>query len=92
MFVGAQIVIISGALNTLDSAAFYATVRHAYEGAGEMLIFNFLCSSRLAGASYLSWHRADEVLGFARTLSARVRWLEDYLPGDCTVAVGRAER
>jgi hypothetical protein len=54
-----------------------------------MLIFNFLCSSQLAGASYLSWHRAEDVLSFVRRLSTRVRKIDDYLPGDCTVAVGR---
>jgi hypothetical protein len=86
---GAQIVVISGALNTMNADGFYATLRRAYEAAGETLVFNFLCSSRLAGADYLAWHPADEVLGFARTLSDRVRKLEDYLPGDCTVAMGK---
>ena len=89
---GAQIVVISGALNTMNADGFYATLRRAYEAAGETLVFNFLCSSRLAGADYLAWHPADEVLGFARTLSDRVRKLEDYLPGDCTVAMGKSAK
>jgi len=89
MSVGAQVVVISGSLNTLDSAGFYATLRRAYEAAREMLVFNFLCSSQLAGADYLLWHRTDEVLAFARTLSDRVRTAQDYLPGDCTVVMGK---
>jgi len=52
-------------------------------------VFNFLCSSQLAGADYLLWHRTDEVLAFARTLSDRVRTAQDYLPGDCTVVMGK---
>lgn len=90
--VGAQVVVISGSLNTLDSAGFYATLRRAYEAAAETLVFNFLSSDRLAGADYLRWHRADEVMGFARTLSDRVRKLEDYLPGDCTVVMGKGAK
>jgi hypothetical protein len=89
MAIGAQVIVISGSLNTMNADGFYATLRRAYEAASEMLLFNFLCSSRLAGADYLRWHPTDEVLGFARTLSERVRKLEDYLPGDCTVAMGK---
>ena len=87
MMIGAQVVVISGSLNTMEAEGFYATLRRAYEAAGDSLVFNFLCSSRLAGADYLRWHPTDEVMGFARTLSDRVRKLEDYLPGDCTVAM-----
>jgi SAM-dependent methyltransferase len=89
LFVGAQVVAISGALNTLDASGFYATLRRAYEAASEALVFNFLSSERLAGASYLAWHPLGEVMGFVGTLSERVMVLEDYLMGDCTVAVGK---
>ena len=85
--VGAQVIVMSGSLNTLESAEFYSTLRHAYDAADEMLVFNFLCSTSLAGASYLRWHPLDEVLKFAQTLGPRVRTLEDYLPGDCTVGM-----
>lgn len=88
MFVGAEVVAISGALNTMVAAEFYATLRRAFEAASEALVFNFLSSERLAGASYLAWHPIEEVMGFVGTLSGRVMVLEDYLPGDCTVAVG----
>ncbi|MDB5318565.1 MAG: hypothetical protein JWN40_196 [Phycisphaerales bacterium] len=86
----ADVILFSGSLNTMDSSGFYSTLSRAYDAARETLVFNFLCSSRLAGADYLVWHPADEVMAFARTLSDRVRKLEDYLPGDCTVAMGKA--
>jgi hypothetical protein len=86
---GAQVVVICGSLNTMDAEGFYSTLRRAYAAAEEALVFNFLCSSRLAGADYLSWHPVEEVLGFARTLSDRVRKVEDYLVGDCTVMMGK---
>jgi hypothetical protein len=42
----------------------------------------------LAGMSYLAWRRPEDVLRFARGLKGgEVRTLEDYLEGDCTVAV-----
>jgi hypothetical protein len=87
----ADVIVFSGSLNTMDSSGFYSTLRRAYDAARETLVFNFLCSSRLAGADYLVWHSADEVMAFARTLSDRVRKLEDYLPGDCTLAMGKVK-
>jgi len=89
LLVGANVVVICGSLNTMDATEFYATIQRAFEAAGHMLVFNFLCSPQLAGASYLSWHRTDEVMGFVKRFSQRVRKLEDYLTGDCTVAVGK---
>jgi SAM-dependent methyltransferase len=90
MCVGAQVIVMSGSLNTLESPAFYSTLRHAYDAADEALIFNFLCSMMLAGASYLRWHPVDEVMRFAQTLGSRVRSLEDYLPGDCAVGMHKS--
>jgi SAM-dependent methyltransferase len=91
LFAGAQVVAISGALNTMDSADVYDTLRRAYDAAGEALVFNFLCSTRLAGASYLTWHPPAEVLTFARALSTQVQMVDDYLPGDCTVAIRKVD-
>jgi hypothetical protein len=89
MFVGADVVAISGALNTMGASEFYRTIRRGFEAASEVLVFNFLCSERLAGAPYLGWHRLEEVVGVVGTLSERVRVVEGYLEGDCTVAVGK---
>ena len=90
LFVGAQIVVISGALNTMDDLTFYAAVRRAYDAAGECLIFNFLCSPRLAGTPYLHWRSAKDVLRFARDHASWVTTVDDYLPGDCTVVIGKS--
>ena len=87
MFVAADVVYFSGSLNTLDAAAFYRTIRLAYEAAAETLVFNFLCSPLLAGAAYLHWRPPSEVVAFARTLTHDVRKLDDYLDGDCTLAL-----
>jgi SAM-dependent methyltransferase len=87
--VGAQVVVISGALNTMDEHTFYATVSRAYDAASECLVFNFLCSPRLAGTNYLHWHSPRDVLRFAREHADWVTTVDDYLPGDCTVVMGR---
>ncbi len=92
LFVGAEIVVISGALNTLDTPAFYTTIRRAFDAAAEALLFNFLDSPALAAASYLTWHRRDEALAFARSLSKDVRIVSDYLEGDSTIAMGKKNR
>jgi hypothetical protein len=89
MSVGADVVFFSGSLNTLDKAQFYATLRHAFQAAGQALVFNFLNSPALAGRSYLSWHTSRQVLSFARGLTRQVRLIEDYLPGDCTAVMCR---
>lgn len=87
LFVGADVVVVSGSLNTADDAAFYATLRRAFDAAAEALVFNFLSSPLLAAADYLAWRRPRDVAAFARDLSPDVRVLDDYLEGDCTFAV-----
>jgi hypothetical protein len=88
MFVGADLVVISGTLNTLgDDGAFETTLRRAYDAAAEALVFNFLESPNLAAADFLTWRRREDVLRFGRSLSPDVRVLADYLPGDATIAI-----
>jgi hypothetical protein len=89
LFVGAQVVVISGALNTMDDNLFYASIRRAYDAASQCLVFNFLCSPRLAGTPYLHWRRTREVERFARDHAKWVTTVDDYLPGDCTIVMGR---
>jgi SAM-dependent methyltransferase len=89
LFVGAQWIVFSGSLNTMEADAFYATLRRAYEAASMGVVFNFLASPALAGASYLRWHRVSEVEGFAGTVAGAVRRVDDYLDGDCTVGMYR---
>jgi SAM-dependent methyltransferase len=87
MRVGADVIVCSGSLNTLDRPAFYATLEHAFAAAGEMLVFNFLSSPCLAGRPFLSWHGPDEVLRICGQMCGDVRSLDDYLEGDCTIAL-----
>ena len=88
LFVGADVVVFSGSLNTLDDGPFYATLRRAFDAAAERVVFNFLSSPYLAGAEYLRWRCPSDVVRFAAQLTRDVRTLDDYLEGDCTVALG----
>jgi SAM-dependent methyltransferase len=87
LFVGAEVVVFSGSLNTLPPNIFYQTLAYAWEAAGEMLVFNYLSSTRLAGREYLHWHEPIDVLRFARKLSSEVVTIGDYLQGDTTMAL-----
>lgn len=91
LFVGADIIVFSGSLNTLQSSDFYRVLSRAWDAAAEAVVFNFLCSPALAGKDYLVWHRAEHVQHFARGLGKDVRAISDYLPGDCTIAIIKIE-
>lgn len=84
---GADVIVFSGALNTLDRGTFYATLRRAYDAAGKCVVFNFLSSPSLAAVEWLTWHQPQDVLAHARGMSPRIESLADYLDGDCTVAM-----
>lgn len=87
LLVGADLVVFSGSLNTLDTRSFYATIRVAFDAAAGALVFNFLASPMLAAQSYLTWHKPEDVLAAIKDWTPRVRVLDDYLEGDCTVAL-----
>ncbi len=87
MYVGADVVLFSGSLNTLSVEAFYRTLQHAYEAAAEEVVFNYLCSPELAGTQYLTWHKPRDVLEFARRLTPHARSLNGYISGDCSVSM-----
>lgn len=87
MLVGARVVAVSGSLNTVDDTLFYDSLAHAYNASGEWLVFNFLSSPMLAGASYLYWRRPGDVLAFARSLGGTAFASDSYLPGDMTIAI-----
>jgi len=91
LFVGADVVVFSGSLNTVEDGPFYDTLRRAFEATADVVVFNFLCSPYLAGAEYLRWRRPSDVLGYCSQLTRDVRTLENYLQGDFTVAL-RADR
>jgi SAM-dependent methyltransferase len=88
LFVGAEIVIFCGSLNTVEDGPFFDTLRRAYDATAWALVFNFLSSPALAGASHLHWRPRGEIERFVQALKPReVRVLDDYLEGDCTMAV-----
>ena len=90
----ADVVLVSGSLNTMGADDFYRCVTAAYEAAGAALAFNFLDSPTLAASPHLTWHRPADVRAFAATLSKNVGCWDDYLRGDATVVVRKpsAER
>jgi hypothetical protein len=88
LFVGAEVVIFCGSLNTVEDAAFYNTLRRAFDATAWALLFNFLSSSNLAGASHLHWRSKGNVEAFLKTFNPlEIRVVDDYLDGDCTIAV-----
>jgi SAM-dependent methyltransferase len=89
LFVGADVVVFCGSLNTADDSIFYRTLSQAFDAAGKAVVFNFLCSPMLAGQDYLYWRQPDDVVRFARNLSPDVTTLADYLPGDMTLRIGK---
>ncbi|MGA2500078.1 MAG: class I SAM-dependent methyltransferase [Tepidisphaeraceae bacterium] len=92
MLVGADVVVICGSLNTLTETQFYDTLTIACDAAAQALAFNFLCSSQLAAADWLTWHRRDKVLDFARRLCPSVVMDDSYVDGDCTIVMRKHER
>ncbi len=91
LMVGAEIIVFCGSLNTMLPAQFHQTLRHAWIAAGKAVVFNFLCSTRLATASWLTWHRKEDVAAFAHSLSAHVVLLAEYLEGDATICLHRPD-
>lgn len=87
MFVGADVIVVSGSLNTLDDAAFYSTIRRMADATAHAVVFNFLASPHLAAADYLHWRLPSDVLAFARSLATEATILQDYLEGDATIAM-----
>lgn len=87
----AEIVVISGTLNTFSDQQFYRALDHAFAAASDSLVFNFLStyqSVRFADGDAIS-RRRDPVGVFAHGLQ-RTRHIvvrHDYFDGhDCTMA------
>ncbi|MGF1632814.1 MAG: 2-amino-4-hydroxy-6-hydroxymethyldihydropteridine diphosphokinase [Phycisphaerae bacterium] len=97
----ADVVYLSGSLNTLEPQAFEATLRTAFAAARAGVVFNYLDAGTRAGNPYLHWHRPADVRRLCRGLlaqatglavthpavEARYREQTGYLAGDRTVAV-----
>jgi hypothetical protein len=87
LFVGADVIVFSGSLNTMDDGAFYSTLDRAIDATAHAVVFNFLNSTALAGQDYLHWRRTDHVVAHLRSRCDDIHLFSDYLPGDCTIAV-----
>lgn len=83
---GADVIVFCGSLNTLSDEEFHSTLRHA-SAAARTVVFNFLCSARLAAADWLTWHATDDVLRFLKEVGGEAEVIDDYLDGDCTIAI-----
>ena len=91
MYTGSDAVVFSGSLNTLSAEQFYATLEHAWAATAEVLVFNFLASADLAAASYLTWHRVEDVGAWAGSKTREASVIEAYLEGDATVVMRKGE-
>ena len=89
LFVGADVMLFSGSLNTLDDRAFYSILRRAIDATAESVIFNFLSSSERAASDYLHWREPADVLRFCENIADHVRLREGYLDGDATIYMSR---
>ena len=88
--VGAGVCVVSGSLNTLSPAEFHAALPAVVAAGRVGAALNFLCSPERAASDHLSWHDPAGVLDLTRQSAppgSRVALLDDYLPGDATVAV-----
>lgn len=86
----ADVIVLCGSLNTLDDQGFYRTLEHALALPGRRVAFNFLSSPKLAGAPWLYWREPRTILGFLNGRCSEIGLLDDYLEGDCTIAVRTA--
>jgi phospholipid N-methyltransferase len=89
--IGADVILCSGSLNTLEPDDFYHVLHRAFAAARRAVVFNFLCSPLLAAAPFLRWHHLGDVKSFARTLTSHVTMRDDYIPGDCTLALWKEQ-
>jgi hypothetical protein len=92
MLVGADVIFMSGSLNTLSVFDFELTVRRAFAAASKGLAFNFLSSTELSSERHLTWHRTGVVAALGQSMGAAVNVIDDYLAGDTTVSMTKGPR
>jgi hypothetical protein len=85
--VGADVLIYSGSLNTMETPAFFDCLKQGFAAAKKAVAFNFLSSPFLAGSAHLNWHKPEDVLDFCRSLSNDLTLHDRYLRGDATIAI-----
>jgi hypothetical protein len=93
---GAQVVLISGTLNTMSPEQALSLLRHAWDAARESLVFNFL-SDRAGPQAPVQIgparrHDTLRLLAWALAQSPRVAFRQDYLDHghDATITLRRA--
>jgi len=84
--------VFSGSLNTLDEGHFEISLREGFESAREVMVFNFLAGAHIANADWLRWHRKEDVMELVGRWGKRFEMRDDYLDGDCTIAVRKSDR
>jgi SAM-dependent methyltransferase len=86
----AEVICISGTLNTLKDAHFYAALDHAFDSASQCLLFNFLSTKYLASAAIsgtVMRHDPAEVFAHGLKRTGRIIVRHDYYEArDCTMA------
>ncbi|HUB24646.1 MAG TPA: class I SAM-dependent methyltransferase [Tepidisphaeraceae bacterium] len=82
-----DVIVFCGSLNTLDRFKFRLALLNAVRAARELVAFNFLSSPDLANAEHLTWHEIDDVAEYAGHIGRDVKWLADYMTGDCTMKI-----
>lgn len=87
----AEVIVISGTLNTLGEAEFYRTLDHAFAAAGSCLMFNFLSTRHSPayppGGESIVRMDPVRVLEHALAMTRKVVLRHDYYDGhDCTMA------
>jgi hypothetical protein len=83
----ADVILFCGSLNTLGKFQIFQALAMAWKFTGHQLGFNFLCSPRLAAAPHLVWQSKSEMLDPLDAYGGRITVDDQYLMGDCTVAI-----
>ena len=92
LFVGAEVVVFCGSLNTVSDTDFYPTLRRAWDATAWTVVLNFLSSSELAGGAHLYWRPRAAVEAFIGTLNpVDVQVDGSYISGDCTIAFSKVD-
>lgn len=86
LMVGADVTYFGGSLNTMGDDTFRRTLELAADVTAGTVAVSFLSSTARAGESHLRWRTIPQVAAWAGTIGTRVRWLDDYLEGDATLA------
>ena len=87
LLVGADVIVVSGALNTLGPFEFERSIELLWKATARALVFNFLAHASLAQADYLYWHDARSMLAWAKDRTADATLRQDYLEFDATIAM-----